>query len=109
MTFDVEPDAPEEMDIEAENLHEYLVNRRGYDTEDVLAAAHDDGTLTLRIAPRAGHGELLTDLLDRAFGELKNHRENIDDNEDGEYREGHVNGIDDGVHAIRKARGEFDE
>jgi hypothetical protein len=109
MTFDVEPDAPEEMDIEAENLHEYLVNRRGYDTEDVLAAAHDDGTLTLRIAPHIGSGELLRTRLNRTMEELREHRKNIDQHEDGPNRESHLIGIDDGLQAIEKALGEFDE
>lgn len=109
MTFDVEPDAPDDIELEAENLHEYLVNNRGYDTEDVLATAHDDGTLTLRIAPHIGSGELLLERLEQSRRELVAHRNNIESAKNGDKRNVHVQGIDDGLQAIDKALGKFDE
>ena len=53
MTFDIEPDAPDHVRHEAEQLHELAVNTFGYDTDHVLFTARADGTITGRISPRA--------------------------------------------------------
>ncbi|WP_254824862.1 hypothetical protein [Haloglomus halophilum] len=50
MTFDIAEEAPERTRYEVERLHELAVNKFGYATEHVLFTAHEDGTISGRIA-----------------------------------------------------------
>lgn len=49
MTFEVHPDADLYKEDTTERLHEFLLNQRGYRTEDVLIVAHGDGRITAEI------------------------------------------------------------
>lgn len=54
MTFETTPNAPADAIFHVEQLHEFAVNNLGYMTDEVLFVAHDDGTITGRIASDAG-------------------------------------------------------
>ncbi|MFT4923145.1 MAG: hypothetical protein ACI8XM_002369 [Haloarculaceae archaeon] len=50
MTFDIAEETPERTRYEVERLHELVVNKFGYATEHVLFTAHEDRTISGRIA-----------------------------------------------------------